>query len=146
MATSERDEFRLPDLGEGLEDAELIEWCVHVGQHVQENDIARVLRILADAHTADLVILVKIEGAITPNCRRGAKVGGRSSTRANELCAARRKIASCASSNTDGHHATGRCPSWLEQKLKKFDRFELARSNIRVGTGVYRQIGVKMRV
>jgi pyruvate dehydrogenase E2 component (dihydrolipoamide acetyltransferase) len=32
-------DFRLPDLGEGLEDAELVEWCVHVGQHVNENDI-----------------------------------------------------------------------------------------------------------
>ena len=29
--------FRLPDLGEGLEEAELIEWCMHVGQHVEEN-------------------------------------------------------------------------------------------------------------
>ena len=33
------DDFRLPDLGEGLEEAELVEWCVHVGQQVQENDI-----------------------------------------------------------------------------------------------------------
>lgn len=33
------DEFRLPDLGEGLEEAELVEWCVNVGQHVQENDV-----------------------------------------------------------------------------------------------------------
>src|SRR5436853_4259384 len=33
------DDFCLPDLGEGLEDAELIEWCVHVGQRVEENDI-----------------------------------------------------------------------------------------------------------
>lgn len=32
-------DFRLPDLGEGLEEAELVEWCVHVGQHVNENDI-----------------------------------------------------------------------------------------------------------
>jgi pyruvate dehydrogenase E2 component (dihydrolipoamide acetyltransferase) len=32
-------DFCLPDLGEGLEDAELIEWCVHVGQRVEENDI-----------------------------------------------------------------------------------------------------------
>jgi pyruvate dehydrogenase E2 component (dihydrolipoamide acetyltransferase) len=31
-------DFCLPDLGEGLEDAELIEWCVHVGQRVEEND------------------------------------------------------------------------------------------------------------
>jgi len=33
------DEFRLPDLGEGLDEAELVEWCVNVGQHVQENDV-----------------------------------------------------------------------------------------------------------
>src|SRR3978361_559141 len=31
-------DFNLPDLGEGLEEAELIEWCVHVGQRVNEND------------------------------------------------------------------------------------------------------------
>lgn len=30
--------FYLPDLGEGLEEAELIEWYVRVGQRVQEND------------------------------------------------------------------------------------------------------------
>jgi hypothetical protein len=99
-------------------------------------------------HCAGPVILVKIEGAITPNylssaCRRGAKVGGRSSTPVNELYASRRKIGSCASSNTNGHHATGRCPSWLEQKLKQFDRFELAHSNIRVGTGVIGRLASK---
>src|SRR5688572_10338691 len=31
--------FYLPDLGEGLEEAELIEWCVDGGQKVEENDI-----------------------------------------------------------------------------------------------------------
>jgi len=31
--------FYLPDLGEGLEEAELIEWAVRVGQRVSENDI-----------------------------------------------------------------------------------------------------------
>jgi pyruvate dehydrogenase E2 component (dihydrolipoamide acetyltransferase) len=31
--------FYLPDLGEGLEEAELIEWSVRVGQRVNENDI-----------------------------------------------------------------------------------------------------------
>ncbi len=31
-------DFCLPDLGEGLESAELIEWCVHVGQRVNENE------------------------------------------------------------------------------------------------------------
>lgn len=37
--SSNPDDFCLPDLGEGLEEAELIEWCVDVGQKVQENDI-----------------------------------------------------------------------------------------------------------
>jgi len=37
--TEKQFDFRLPDLGEGLEGAELIEWCVHVGQHVNENDL-----------------------------------------------------------------------------------------------------------
>src|SRR3954469_12534085 len=31
-------DFCLPDVGEGLEEAELIEWCVHVGDRVAEND------------------------------------------------------------------------------------------------------------
>src|SRR2546430_11842674 len=30
--------FYLPDLGEGLEEAELIDWTVRVGQRVAEND------------------------------------------------------------------------------------------------------------
>lgn len=35
---SNPNDFLLPDLGEGLEDAELIEWCVRPGQRVAEND------------------------------------------------------------------------------------------------------------
>ena len=50
-STSPND-FCLPDLGEGLEDAELIEWCVHVGQRVQENDT-----------------LAKMETAVSPDTR-----------------------------------------------------------------------------
>jgi pyruvate/2-oxoglutarate dehydrogenase complex dihydrolipoamide acyltransferase (E2) component len=38
-AESQNPIFYLPDLGEGLEEAELIEWSVRVGQRVQENDI-----------------------------------------------------------------------------------------------------------
>lgn len=38
-ANASPNDFCLPDLGEGLEEAELIEWCVDVGQRVQENDI-----------------------------------------------------------------------------------------------------------
>ena len=34
-------DFLLPDLGEGLEEAELIEWCVKIGDRVQENQTAR---------------------------------------------------------------------------------------------------------
>src|SRR5947209_20543836 len=37
--SSGSNEFCLPDLGEGLEEAELVEWCVHVGDRVEENDI-----------------------------------------------------------------------------------------------------------
>src|SRR2546423_3650523 len=37
--SSNPNEFLLPDLGEGLEEAELIEWCVSEGQHVNEFDI-----------------------------------------------------------------------------------------------------------
>lgn len=44
--------FYLPDLGEGLEEAELIEWSVQVGQKVQENDI------LAKMETAKALVEV----------------------------------------------------------------------------------------
>src|SRR3954453_1071933 len=37
-ASGNPNEFLLPDLGEGLEEAELVEWCVRPGQRVQEND------------------------------------------------------------------------------------------------------------
>jgi pyruvate dehydrogenase E2 component (dihydrolipoyllysine-residue acetyltransferase) len=42
--------FILPDLGEGLDEAELIEWCVEVGQHVAEFDT------LARMETAKAVV------------------------------------------------------------------------------------------
>src|SRR4051812_3082164 len=38
-ASGNPNDFCLPDLGEGLEEAELIEWCVRPGQRVEENDI-----------------------------------------------------------------------------------------------------------
>ncbi|MGH7176907.1 MAG: dihydrolipoamide acetyltransferase family protein [Tepidisphaeraceae bacterium] len=46
------DEFLLPDLGEGLEEAELIEWCVKPGQQVAEFDI------LAKMETAKALVEV----------------------------------------------------------------------------------------
>ena len=45
-------DFCLPDLGEGLEEAELIEWVVHVGQQVEENDM------LAKMETAKALVEV----------------------------------------------------------------------------------------
>jgi pyruvate dehydrogenase E2 component (dihydrolipoamide acetyltransferase) len=45
-------DFCLPDLGEGLEDAELIEWNVHVGQRVEEN------QTLAKMETAKALVEV----------------------------------------------------------------------------------------
>src|SRR3982750_1235825 len=45
-------DFCLPDLGEGLAEAELIEWCVSVGQDVKEHDI------LAKMETAKAVVEV----------------------------------------------------------------------------------------
>ncbi|CAN5670225.1 pyruvate dehydrogenase complex dihydrolipoyllysine-residue acetyltransferase [soil metagenome] len=37
--SSDPNVFLLPDLGEGLEEAELIEWCVEVGQQISEFDV-----------------------------------------------------------------------------------------------------------
>src|SRR5580698_6311036 len=51
-ANASPNDFCLPDLGEGLEDAELIEWSVHVGQRVEENDI------LAKMETAKALVEV----------------------------------------------------------------------------------------
>lgn len=45
-------DFCLPDLGEGLEEAELVEWCVNVGQRVRENDV------LAKMETAKALVEV----------------------------------------------------------------------------------------
>ena len=44
--------FLLPDLGEGLEEAELIEWCVTEGQDVKESDM------VAKMETAKAVVEV----------------------------------------------------------------------------------------
>lgn len=48
--SSNPNEFLLPDLGEGLESADLIEWCVTVGQTVKEQDV------LAKMETAKAVV------------------------------------------------------------------------------------------
>lgn len=48
--SSNPNEFLLPDLGEGLESADLIEWCVQVGQTINEQDV------LAKMETAKAVV------------------------------------------------------------------------------------------
>jgi pyruvate dehydrogenase E2 component (dihydrolipoamide acetyltransferase) len=45
-------DFCLPDLGEGLEEAELVEWCVKLGERVRENDV------LAKMETAKALVEV----------------------------------------------------------------------------------------
>jgi pyruvate dehydrogenase E2 component (dihydrolipoamide acetyltransferase) len=45
-------DFCLPDLGEGLEEAELVEWCVNISQRVRENDV------LAKMETAKALVEV----------------------------------------------------------------------------------------
>src|SRR5205085_27941 len=51
-ASGNPNDFNLPDLGEGLEEAELLEWCVHVGQQVEEN------QTLAKMETAKALVEV----------------------------------------------------------------------------------------
>lgn len=51
-STGNPNDFNLPDLGEGLEEAELIEWCVHVGQRIEEN------QTLAKMETAKALVEV----------------------------------------------------------------------------------------
>ena len=50
--SSDPNVFLLPDLGEGLEEAELLEWCVAEGQDVKEHDM------LAKMETAKAVVEV----------------------------------------------------------------------------------------
>jgi pyruvate dehydrogenase E2 component (dihydrolipoamide acetyltransferase) len=53
--SSNPNEFLLPDLGEGLHDAELIEWCVKEGQTVQNLDV------LAKMETAKALVEVSAD-------------------------------------------------------------------------------------
>ncbi|MBC8107307.1 MAG: 2-oxo acid dehydrogenase subunit E2 [Anaerolineae bacterium] len=50
--SSDPNVFLLPDLGEGLEEAELIEWCVEVGQKVSEFDT--IAKVETDKALADV--------------------------------------------------------------------------------------------
>jgi pyruvate dehydrogenase E2 component (dihydrolipoamide acetyltransferase) len=50
--SSNPNEFLLPDLGEGLAEADLVEWCVQPGQHVHDGDV------LAKMETAKALVEV----------------------------------------------------------------------------------------
>lgn len=52
LSNSNPNDFLLPDLGEGLEEAELLEWCVKIGDQVEEN------QTLAKMETAKALVEV----------------------------------------------------------------------------------------
>src|SRR3954452_95144 len=52
QATPNSNTFLLPDLGEGLEEAELLEWCVAAGQEIKESEM------VAKMETAKAVVEV----------------------------------------------------------------------------------------
>jgi len=61
--------FRLPDLGEGLAEAEIIEWHVSVGDHV------RVDQPMVSVETAKAVVEVPAPFSGIVTALRGAPVG-----------------------------------------------------------------------
>ncbi|HWE93842.1 MAG TPA: dihydrolipoamide acetyltransferase family protein [Tepidisphaeraceae bacterium] len=102
------DDFCLPDLGEGLEEAELIEWCVHVGQRVEENDV------LAKMETAKALVEVPSPRGGTIAALHGKpgeaiKVGAALVTYHDESDspAALATEAEAVSTNDNGHSQTG---------------------------------------
>jgi pyruvate dehydrogenase E2 component (dihydrolipoamide acetyltransferase) len=57
--------FLLPDLGEGLDEAELIEWCVDIGQKVEENDILAKMetaKALVDVPSPRAGVIAQLHG------------------------------------------------------------------------------------
>jgi pyruvate dehydrogenase E2 component (dihydrolipoamide acetyltransferase) len=72
---SEANEFRLPDLGEGLEEADLIEWCVHPGQRVKEDDILAKMetaKALVDVPSPRAGVIAALHGAPGQTIKVGA--------------------------------------------------------------------------
>ena len=95
-AESQNPIFYLPDLGEGLEEAELIEWSVRVGQRVEENDI------LAKMETAKALVEIPspragVIGTLHAKPGQAVKVGAPLVTF---------KVRSAASSGNGGARAT----------------------------------------
>ena len=64
--------FLLPDLGEGLADAEIVSWRVHVGEHVALNQVvaevetAKALVELPSPYSGTVTALLAEEGAVVP--------------------------------------------------------------------------------
>ncbi len=72
---SESSDFRLPDLGEGLEEADLIEWCVHPGQRVKEDDILAKMetaKVLVDVPSPRSGVIAALHGAPGQTIKVGA--------------------------------------------------------------------------
>ncbi|TSD93965.1 2-oxo acid dehydrogenase subunit E2 [Skermania sp. ID1734] len=72
MAESQVREFRLPDLGEGLTEAEMVTWAVQVGDHVELNqtiaevETAKALVELPSPYVGEVVELLVAPGATVP--------------------------------------------------------------------------------
>ena len=72
---SEANEFRLPDLGEGLEEADLIEWNVHPGQQVKEDDILAKMetaKALVDVPSPRAGVIAALHGTPGQTIKVGA--------------------------------------------------------------------------
>ena len=69
-ATSSIFEFRLPDVGEGLEDAEIVQWKVSVGQEIEVNqaiveiETAKALVELPSPFAGTVIKLLALEGQL----------------------------------------------------------------------------------
>ncbi len=59
--------FRLPDIGEGIAEAEIVAWHVKVGDRVEEDQ--QVADMMTDKATVEME---------SPVCRRGGRAGRRS--------------------------------------------------------------------
>src|SRR5262245_7057663 len=59
------DDFLLPDLGEGLEEAELLEWCVKEGDEINESDMVAKMetaKAVVEVFSPRAGTLVKLHG------------------------------------------------------------------------------------
>src|SRR2546423_13462840 len=71
-------DFCLPDLGEGLEEAELIEWCVHVGDRGAENDVLAKMetaKALVEVPSPRAGVIATLHGKPGQGVKVGAPLG-----------------------------------------------------------------------